>query len=177
LTLDPHKCAFGKWYDAFKPTSVVLESHLKRFDHPHKEIHALGRTVEDLVKAGRFDQAHALIEQAHRGTLATLMQLFDETPRILAEMNREMVIVLRDEHCVIGVTADAVESVEPIRPDTVLDIQLPNGSRGSGPVTRTARTVKTDQLILILDAGHLLREFSDVPVPAAVADVAREAAA
>ncbi|MCX6538218.1 MAG: chemotaxis protein CheW [Acidobacteria bacterium] len=177
LTLDPHQCAFGRWYDAFKPTSVVLESHLKRFDHPHKEIHALGHTVGGMVKAGRFDEAHALIDQAHRGTLATLMQLFDETPKILAEMNREMVIVLRDDHCVVSVTADAVESVEAIRPDTVAEIQLPNGSRGSGPVTRTARTAKTDKLILILDARHLLSEFSNVPVPAAAPGMAHATAA
>jgi chemotaxis signal transduction protein len=167
LTLDPHQCAFGKWYDSFKPTSVVLESHLKRFDQPHRQIHALGRTVADMVKAGRIDEAHALITQAHSGTLAMLMQLFDETPKILAEMNREMMIVLRNDHCVVSVTADAVESVEAIRPDTVIKIQLPDGSCGSGLVTHTARTAKTDKLILILDTGRLLSEFSNVRLPTA----------
>lgn len=169
LTLDPHQCAFGKWYDGFTPTSVVLESHMKRFDRPHQEIHAVGCTVADLVKAGRVDEAQALIERAHRSTLATLLQLFDETPKILAEMNREMVIVLRDDDTLVSVTADAVESVEAIKPDTLAEIQLLNGSRGSGFVTHTARTAKTDELILTLDAKRLLNEFSTVPISAEAA--------
>jgi len=164
LTLDPHQCAFGKWYDTFKPTSVVLDSHLKRFDLPHQQIHALGRTIAELTRAGRDDEAQTLIEQAHRGTLATLLQLFAETPKILAEMNREMVIVLRHGQCVIGITADAVESVEAIKTETVAEIQLSNGSGASGLVTHTARTAKTDKLILIMQGRQLLTRCSSVPV-------------
>jgi chemotaxis signal transduction protein len=160
LTLDPHACAFGKWYDNFKPTSVVLGSHLKRFDQPHRNIHALGRTVAELVRKDQSDEAHARISHAHSTTLATLMQLFDETPKILAEMNREMLIVLRDGEHLVGVTADAVESVETIKQDSIADIEVPNGDGGSGLVTRTARTAKTDTLILILDAGGVVGRFS-----------------
>lgn len=160
LTLDPHQCAFGKWYDAFSSSSVVLDSHLKRFDQPHKAIHALGGDVADLVKRNLHDEARALIARARTSTLATLMQLFDETPTILAEMNREMLIVLADGQQLIGVTADAVESVEPIQPETIGDIDLPREARGRGPVTQTARTVKGDQLVLILNAKTLLAQFS-----------------
>ena len=163
LTLDPHACAFGRWYDQFKATSVVLESHLKRFDRPHQQIHALGHTVTDLVSRKQHAEASALIEEAHHGTLATLMQLFEETPKILAEMNREMLIVLKGNNAVVSVTADAVESVEPIRYDTIIDVQLPNGQRATGPVAQTARTARTDSLILILDAEKLLAEFSRSP--------------
>jgi purine-binding chemotaxis protein CheW len=167
LTLDPHQCAFGKWYDAFKPTSVVLESHLRRFDQPHKKIHALGGTVAELVHKGRIDEAQALIDHARNTTLATLMQLFDETPRILAEMNREMLIVLRDGERLVSVTADAVESVEAVKEESIAGIQLPDDGLSSGLVTRTARTAKTDQLVLILDAKLLLKQFSSVRLPAA----------
>jgi len=167
LTLDPHQCAFGKWYDNFKPASVVLDSHLKRFDQPHKKIHALGGTVADLVKKARHDEAQSLIEHARNTTLATLMQLFDETPNILAEMNREMLIVLRDGERLLSVTADAVESVETVKEESVAEIQLPSDGRAAGPVTRTARTAKTDQLVLILDAQLLLKQFSSVRLQAA----------
>jgi len=162
LTLDPHQCAFGKWYDTFTATSVVLESHMKRFDRPHKEIHALGRTVGDLVKEGHTEDAHELVARARQTTLATLIQLFDDTPRILAEMNREMVIVLRDDHALISVTADAVQSVEAIKPETLQELQLTDGVCGSGFITHTARTAKADELILILDAARLLSEFSTI---------------
>ena len=167
LTVDPHQCAFGKWYDAFKSTSVVLDSHLKRFDQPHRAIHALGATVADLVRQNRTDDARALIAKARVTTLATLMQLFDETPKILAEMNREMLVVLSDGEQLIGVTADAVESVEPVLQETVADIDLPREARGHGPVTQTARTAKGEQLVLILNAKMLLAQFARAQATAA----------
>ena len=168
LTLDPHQCAFGKWYDGFRATSVVLESHLKRFDQPHKAIHALGATVADLVRQGRADDAHAVIDHARSTTLVTLMQLFDETPKILAEMNREMLIVLRDGDHIISITADAVESVEAVSAESIEPIQVPRAAYGGTCVVlQTARTVKTDMLTLILDAKVLLGQFSNVAALAA----------
>lgn len=43
LTTDPYACAFGRWYDTFKTSNLLLEAVLNRFDGPHKRIHALGR--------------------------------------------------------------------------------------------------------------------------------------
>ncbi|MBP8274218.1 MAG: chemotaxis protein CheW [Acidobacteria bacterium] len=159
LTLDPHACAFGKWYDTFTTTSVVLDSHLKRFDQPHKAIHALGVTVADMVRKGQHEDAHQLILVARDTTLATLMRLFDETPKILAEMNREMLIVLSDGQQFIGVTADAVASVEPISQETIADIALPAAARANGLVTQTARTTKGNQLVLVVNTTDLLGRF------------------
>jgi len=160
LTLDPHQCAFGKWYDTFTPSSVVLQSHMKRFDQPHKQIHALGARVGDLVRTGRHEDAQAQIATARATTLATLLQLFDDTPKILAEMNREMLVVLRDGQRLVSITADAVESVEAIRPDTVAAIHLPGGAPADCLVTQTARTAKTGALVLLLDVPRLLRQFT-----------------
>ena len=93
-----------------------------------------------MVKSGTHDEAQALIDETHSGTLKTLMRLFDETPKILAEINREMVIVLRNGSCLLGVTADAVESVEAIHAETVAAIQVPKRSPESNLVMQAART-------------------------------------
>lgn len=159
LTLDPHKCAFGRWYDTFTTTSVVLDSHLKRFDEPHKAIHALGGTVGELVKRQQYEQARELIGQARDTTLATLLRLFAETPKILAEMNREMLIVLSDGQQLLGITADAVESVESIDRSTVVEIDLPSGTNQFNLVTQTARTAKANQLVLVIDTPALVGRF------------------
>ena len=35
LATDPHKCAFGKWYDTFTTDNLTLGHALKKFDQPH----------------------------------------------------------------------------------------------------------------------------------------------
>lgn len=169
LTLDPHQCAFGKWYDTFAPASVVLQSHMKRFDQPHKQIHALGAQVAELVKAGRHEDATARIATARRTTLATLLQLFEDTPKILADMNREMLVVLRDGQRLVSITADAVESVEAIRPDTITPIHLPGGAPADCLVTESARTAKTGALVLLLNVPRLLGQFTSIEARTACA--------
>jgi chemotaxis signal transduction protein len=171
LTLDPHQCAFGRWYDAYKPQNVVLESHLKRFDQPHKAIHALGTSVANLVKAGKLDEALELIGHAHSGILVTLMKLFEETPAIMAAMNREMAIVLRGSNRVLGITADTVESVEAIKPDTKGPIPGLVGANPSSLVTCTARTAKTDRLVLLLDVEKLIARFTSGRTAGAIDNV------
>jgi chemotaxis signal transduction protein len=162
LTLDPHGCAFGKWYDNYRAPNVVLESHMKRFDAPHKEIHALGAKVADLVRTGTTAEALQVIEACHRTVLANLLQLFDDTPRVLAETNREIVLVLRGARRRLGVTADTVESVEPLNPGTVSEIQGLGSAASTGLVSRTARTVKSDRMVLVLEVDRLLARFSNV---------------
>jgi chemotaxis signal transduction protein len=171
LTLDPHGCAFGKWYDTYKAPNVVLESHLKRFGAPHQAIHGLGAEVAELVRQGSSDKALQLIDGGRETILATLMQLFDETPRVLAETNREMVLVLQGARRRLGVTADAVESVEPIRPESLAAIQGLGSATSTGLVSRTARTAKGDRLVLVMEVDRLLAQFSKVS-----REVEREAA-
>ncbi len=160
LTLDPHACKFGKWYDSFKTSSIVLEGHLKRFDAPHKAIHALGEQVMTLARAGKDADAHALVAQARQTTLASLLQLFAQTPQIFEEMNREMLLVLRDGQQMLGITADSVESVEPLRLDSMAPIELGAGA-ANGLVCRTAKTARNETLLLVLEGRALLERFSE----------------
>jgi hypothetical protein len=57
LTTDPHKCAFGKWYDTYQTDNAWIAALLKKFDKPHKKIHGVGLQVVQMVADGRFDQA------------------------------------------------------------------------------------------------------------------------
>ena len=41
LATDPHKCAFGKWYDNYKSDNRVLANCLTKFDEPHQKINVI----------------------------------------------------------------------------------------------------------------------------------------
>jgi purine-binding chemotaxis protein CheW len=41
MTTDPHKCAFGKWYDNYHADNAWLAALLKKVDGPHRQIHAV----------------------------------------------------------------------------------------------------------------------------------------
>ncbi|AWB67136.1 chemotaxis protein [Saccharobesus litoralis] len=74
---DPHQCEFGKWYDSFKTTNQDLQEVLKKFDEPHKRIHALANDLLSLNKDGDKDQALKILHTERTTTLATLRRLFE----------------------------------------------------------------------------------------------------
>src|SRR3989339_603112 len=49
LTADPHKCAFGKWYDTYTHENLVIASLLLKFDKPHKAIHAVAEKKREIA--------------------------------------------------------------------------------------------------------------------------------
>ena len=64
LTTDPHACAFGKWYDHFETNDNTLEYLLRKFDAPHKRIHAVGVEVRKLVDQGDREKAFDVVRKA-----------------------------------------------------------------------------------------------------------------
>ena len=76
LARDPHKCAFGKWYQTFTTQNDDLAEVLKRFDKPHQQIHALADKALHLCAQNKQEQAIKLIQQERKVTLASLKRLF-----------------------------------------------------------------------------------------------------
>ena len=94
-----------------------------------------------------ISDAHALVAQARQTTLASLLQLFAQTPQIFEEMNREMLLVLRDGQQMLGITADSVgaeirstmETVEVARTSSGMPLYLDRNAAGADyifPVNR-----------------------------------------
>ena len=63
LTLDPHQCAFGRWYDTYRADDMLVAGWLRKFDAPHKKIHALGAEVRERENRGERNSALALIDK------------------------------------------------------------------------------------------------------------------
>lgn len=78
LATDPHKCAFGRWYDNYESDSVLIASHLQKFEGPHNRIHALAVEVQRLVEEGRPEAAARRIDAVRASELNEMIVLFSQ---------------------------------------------------------------------------------------------------
>lgn len=63
LQTDGHRCGFGHFYDSVKPTEESIKNIWNKIDSVHLELHKIGHTVMDNIKAN--DKAKA-IDNANR---------------------------------------------------------------------------------------------------------------
>lgn len=118
LATDPHKCAFGKWYDSYHSNDQTVAFHLKKIDDPHRKLHETAGKIfecegikdEDLRKK----KLNELISKAKQEYMPEILNLIDETKDVLEKSHREMCIVLANEEHSCGILVDEVCSVEEI---------------------------------------------------------------
>jgi chemotaxis signal transduction protein len=157
LTTDPHACAFGRWYDTFKTSNLLLEAVLKRFDAPHKRIHALGETVVDLVHHGRQAEAMAIIAAAREGVLTQMIDLFHAAEDIVREEQREIAVVIAHEGRSCALAVDAIESVERLSTEAMTRMDDTIGAGSPDSIVGVGRRVKDKAFVFVLDPGAVLR--------------------
>lgn len=164
LTTDPHKCAFGKWYDSFSTENLILDFCLKKFDEPHRQVHEAGNIVADYVRSGDFDSALETVMKTKNQAFSTMVGLFRETRNILMDTNREILMVLEGKRGRICVSVDAIESVERINEDGIEEkpffVSYPGNKCISGIAKRRGGS---RELVHILDAEML---FGDSEIKA-----------
>jgi len=155
LTTDPHQCAFGKWYDTYKPESTLVAMHLKKFDQPHQQIHAVAVEVAKLEAEGQIDRAHELIEETRTGVLARLVTLFAELSSLAHESRREIALIVEDEGKRFAISADSALSVEKLAAGSIEALEAGVGVTHGGVVQRFGKRIKTGEIILILESDRL----------------------
>ncbi|MCP4606038.1 MAG: hypothetical protein GY847_36920 [Proteobacteria bacterium] len=121
LATDPHKCAFGRWYDTFVTDNAVLRTHLENFDRPHKKIHSIAIEVKQLVHDGEQGKAFDLIEQTKNEELAKMIELFDKTESIFTESLHEIVLVNSIGDQKVGYIVDFVNEVRDLETADIQD--------------------------------------------------------
>jgi hypothetical protein len=105
---DPHKCSFGIWYDKFSTTSTNFAHYMRRFDQPHKAVHAIAIRARELMGAGQTGEARALIRDTERTVLAGLLALFDGFAEQLIRYTHEYAIVIKRGDNVFALAVDAL---------------------------------------------------------------------
>lgn len=117
LTMDPHKCEFGKWYDNYKPKNANIHfmSIFSKFDKPHKAIHQIAAKAKELIDKRQKEEAIELINGIKHTELKQMLLIFDEIKEAYKDSSKEIVVVIgEDEHKCIGLSIDQVASIEPL---------------------------------------------------------------
>lgn len=163
LTTDPHRCAFGKWYDAYKNDNLLVSSFMERFDKPHKAIHALAEQARQLVGAKKKQQAADLIESARQGVLATMMRLFQQFQDLIRDTHREIAVVVTVGGRTFAVSVDSIQSVEQLQTGSQVELNKIGQFAADGVVSHAARRTKENALVLLINSGALFdgSEFSE----------------
>ncbi len=110
---DPHKCAFGVWYDQFKSHDETLMEVLSEFDTPHKKIHALADKLLDMKKGNQLDKALKILRNERNTTLKRLVKRFEQARTHLKESTRQVLLY---------VTEDGTTPIIALRIDDINDV-------------------------------------------------------
>lgn len=159
LTTDPHKCAFGKWYDVYRSDDAWIAGQLKKFDAPHKEIHGIGVEVSGLVGRDAYAEAEQLISRTRNGSLAKMLKLFAELKDMIRRTSRGAAVILAHAGKPFAVAVDAALSIEKFHPEAIEEIPALAGVSQDGMVRRLAKRAKTQEIALLLETDRLMAGF------------------
>ncbi|MFA6243274.1 MAG: chemotaxis protein CheW [Candidatus Hydrogenedentales bacterium] len=155
---DPHKCAFGKWYDTFTTDNALFREVLRRFDSPHAAIHGVASEALAAAEAGHFDAAQAIIDETRATTLKVMVNLFEEFRDTLRNCTREIAIILEKDGSTCAVAVDSVDAVEQLQPEfESTSIMFQDGLPLRIP--KIGRRKKDGSSVLIVDAEVLFKEM------------------
>ncbi len=170
LATDPHKCAFGRWYDSYKPKTYTEEQFLKKFDAPHRTIHAIAEQATSLAARGEHDKAAALIRETHDGALAEMIRLFEQFRRMIDDARRSEIALVVEKggpDFAAALAVDGIDSVELLDPETIAPLS-PAMQQGADTVVRySAQRKKNKEIVYLLDTAALLT-ITSASAPAAV---------
>ena len=158
LATDPHLCAFGKWYDSYKPASYTLASLLKQFEAPHRVIHGIAEQVFAAVKKGDPNRAYKLIELCRDKELAQMIALFGQTKEYYRTQNHEVSLVLEHQGKLVALAVDSIEAVEHFEEGSMAEAPsaLAAADEENRFVTMTGRRKQNGSTVLILDTEQIV---------------------
>lgn len=159
LTTDPHKCAFGKWYDSYssKNTNIMFMSTFAKFDRPHKDIHQIGTTAKQLIDSGNKQAAIDLIESTKNTELKQMLGLFDDLKEAYKNSRKEIVVVIgENESNCIGLSVDQITAIEHL---SDFDENLVRDSMTGTEYLSGIAKRKDGSVVILLNDEYLLANF------------------
>lgn len=157
LTTDPHKCAFGKWYDNFKTNDSVLTFELAKFDKPHKAIHEIGIDAVEMQKRGNKQGAIDLINTTKDTALAQMVHLFSEIKTAYANSRREILVVLgENEQNAISISVDEIVAIEHL---FEIDYELIKSSITDTEYVTGVAKRKDGSAVFLLNCDYILTNY------------------
>jgi len=157
LATDPHKCAFGRWYDSFVTTSFATRSLVEKFAEPHQKIHKIAAKVRAAVDDGNIEGAKQIIEICRQRELSELIRAFAEAKDHFQSTHRETTIVLERADKYLSIAVDTVLTVETIRPffDDNLQRDLLNFDDNS-VIHCLAKHGRSEEVVFVINHDRLI---------------------
>ncbi len=119
LARDPHKCAFGKWYDKYETVDKIMQNWLEKFDQPHKNIHKVADKVLDLSTKGETELALKVIESTRNRELNEMIRLFNGVKEIIDKGRKNLIIILNVDGDSFGISVDSMDSVVKVKNELI----------------------------------------------------------
>lgn len=132
--LDPHQCAFGKWYDNFETRDENLREILAQFEEPHKRIHSLAEKLLKERDAGKKDKALDQLRVERHTTLRRLRSLFSRARDQVQGAMRPVILFVTEDGTApaFGIVVDEINDViEYSENDVQRDIGISSKSEGN----------------------------------------------
>lgn len=122
---DPDKCTFGAWYNNFKTDNDELRVILKKFDKPHRELHAMADELLTMQKSDSSGEALTLFHEKKRKIFTVLVRLF-QTAREQITLDYKPIIIFttkdgKTPH--IGLLVDKVEDSLTVSKDDIKPLE------------------------------------------------------
>ena len=157
---DPHKCAFGKWYDSYDTdgSNIIFLMAFSKFDAPHKAIHAIGIKAKELINNGDKDGALDLIERTKGTELKRMIGLFSELTVAYKDSMKEIVLVLGDNVRSISISVDEITAIEHL---VEIDQDLIKETMTSSDIVTGTGKRKDGSIVLLLNDEALIKKFLD----------------
>jgi len=148
LATDPHKCAFGKWYDSYRSDDRTIRNILAKFDKPHRVIHGIAEKALRCVAENKPEEAHKIIDRTSSNELQQMVELFSDIKEAVREVGRRRIaIILEIENEKMALDIDEVIAVENI---TNIE-DAPRNESSSLGIARIGRRDKTDELVMLME--------------------------
>lgn len=172
LARDPHKCKFGKWYDALMSdedrlqkltnSNFTLYRLIGQLDTPHKIIHSVADKVTRHMRNDDVTAAHHVIDETSQRELSSMLSLLGQIRELLRTLRKPLIVILEHEAHQLGMQVDSVDSVVRIPPDQIQPI--PERMGHSSLFTGVAQLKDESGLLMMLDGPALFDDSTDFDV-------------
>lgn len=161
LATDPHKCALGKWRDAFKTDIDEVNFRLNQLDTPHTALHKSAGEILALQKRGNTLEIEkavlSIYNHVHDVFMPSVLSMLDDLKQVFrSSVFREMVLMLKDPPDV-GIIVENIRSVEYL--SELCDATLLRKFSKYNYITSIKRGEHSDDLIANIDMNLLLKEL------------------
>jgi len=150
LATDPHKCAFGKWYDNYSSDNLTINKILHKFDDPHKKIHNIAKEIESSKKRGKIIECEGIIERTRTNELTKMKSLFQKLKTDSAMEFRESAILLNINTKKIALAIEKVISVDSIRKHDTPNLDKINALKLDNNLVRGLGETEENKMIVMI---------------------------